>query len=111
MNRGDVFIADLEPAVGSEANKRRPCLIVSNDANNKAAATVTVLPITSNVERVYPFEVLLDVELDRPCKVQAGQIRTISKHRLGGTPVARLGQNKMNLVDHALRLHLDLWVK
>ena len=108
MIRGDVYYADLDPAVGSEANKRRPCLIVSNDANNKAASTVTVLPITSSVERVYPFEVLLEAELDRPCKVQASQVRTISKRRLGGGPVARLPQETLKLVDHALRLHLDL---
>lgn len=108
INRGDVFIAQLNPVVGGEANKRRPCLIVSNDANNKAAGTVTVLPIISNVERVYPFEILLETELDRPCKVQASQVRTISKQRLEGRPVARLGADTMRSVDHALRLHLDL---
>ncbi len=49
------------PTVGSEVSKRRPVLIVSNDANNHAASTVTILPITSNVSRVYPFEVLLNL--------------------------------------------------
>jgi mRNA interferase MazF len=108
MTRGDVYYADLEPVVGSEASKRRPCVIVSNDANNRAASTVTVLPITSNVEQVYPFEVLLEKELDRPCKVQASQVRTISKRRLDAEPVARLGLPTVKLVDDALRLHLAL---
>ena len=108
MFRGDVFYADLDPSIGSEANKRRPCLIVSNDANNRAANTVTILPITSNVENVLPFEVLLESELARPCKVQAGQIRTISKERLSGAAVARLADEKMALVDEAVRLHLNL---
>lgn len=68
-------------------DKRRPVLIVSNDANNRAASSVTILPITSNVSRIYPFEVVLepkDSGLPKPSKVQAQQIRTISKQRLSG---------------------------
>ncbi len=57
MKRGEIYHADLSPTVGSKTNKRRPVLIVSNDANNRAASTVTVLPITSNTSRVHPFEV------------------------------------------------------
>jgi len=60
MRRGEIYYADLGRTVGSEINKRRPVLIVSNDANNHAAGTVTVLPITSNTSRVYPFELLID---------------------------------------------------
>ena len=108
MVRGDVFYADLDPRVGSEASRRRPCLIVSNDASNRAASTITILPITSRVDRVYPFEVLLETELKRPCKVQASQIRTISKERLVGTAVVRLADDTMQLVDEAVRLHLNL---
>jgi mRNA interferase MazF len=59
MKRGDIYYANLSPALGSEMDKRCPVLIVSNDANNRAASTVTILPLTSNVSRVYPFEVLL----------------------------------------------------
>jgi mRNA interferase MazF len=55
MKRGEIYYANLSPAVGSEMDKRRPILIVSNDANNRAANTVTILPITSNVTRIYPF--------------------------------------------------------
>jgi mRNA interferase MazF len=55
MKRGEIYYANLSPAVGSEMHKRRPILIVSNDANNRAANTVTILPITSNVTRIYPF--------------------------------------------------------
>ena len=73
MRRGDIVYADLSPTVGSEINKRRPLLIVSNDANNRAASTVTVLPITSGIARVYPFEVALspaDSGLPKESKVQ-----------------------------------------
>ncbi len=63
MKRGEIRYADLSPTVGAQGNerpnKRRPVLIVSNDANNRGASTVTVLPITSNLTRVYPFEVAL----------------------------------------------------
>ncbi len=86
MKRGEIYFANLSPAVGSEMDKRRPVLIISNDANNNAASTVTILPITSNVSRVYPFEVLLQPEdsgLVKPSKVQAQQVRTISKQRMG----------------------------
>jgi mRNA interferase MazF len=58
MKRGEIYYANLSPAVGSEMDKRCPVLIVSNDANNRAADTVTILPITSNVTRVYPSDSL-----------------------------------------------------
>ena len=59
MKRGEIYFANLDPAVGSEIKKKRPVLIVSNNANNKTASTVTVIPVTSNTTKVYPFEVLL----------------------------------------------------
>ncbi len=111
MKRGEVYYADLNPTVGAEINKRRPVLIVSNDANNRAASTVTVLPITSNVARVYPFEVALSRDesgLPKDSKVQAQQIRTIAKQRITGRAVGRLNDAKMRAVEAALRLHLAL---
>jgi mRNA interferase MazF len=74
MRRGEIYYADLSPTVGSEINKRQPVLIVNNDANNRAASTITVLRITSNVSRVYPFEVLLapkESGLSKSSKTQA----------------------------------------
>ncbi|MBO3460225.1 type II toxin-antitoxin system PemK/MazF family toxin [Aetokthonos hydrillicola Thurmond2011] len=111
MKRGDIFYADLSPTVGSEIDKRRPVLIISNDANNRAATTVTVLPLTSNVNRVYPFEVLLSPEdsgLPKPSKVQAQQIRTISKERIASEVIGSLNKELMVLVDAAVKLHLGL---
>jgi mRNA interferase MazF len=111
MRRGEIYYADLTPSVGSEINKRRPVLIVSNDANNRVASTVTVLPITSNVSRVYPFELLLtprESGLPKPSKAQAQQIRTISKERVRGGAVGRLNVALMRKAEDAMRLHLDL---
>jgi Growth inhibitor len=111
MKRGEIYYANLSPTVGSEIDKRRPVLVVSNDANNRAANTVTILPITSNVTRVYPFEVLLNPEdsgLSKPPKVQAQQVRTISKQRITSDAVGSLSEEIMQLVNAALKLHLDV---
>lgn len=85
MKRGEIYYANLNPAVGSEMAKRRPVLVVSNNANNRTANIITILPITSNVTKVYPFEVLLSTEnsgLLKVSKVQAQALRTISKQRI-----------------------------
>lgn len=115
MRRGDICLVDLEPVRGSEASKRRPAVIVSNDGANLTAlrlgrGVVTVVPLTSNVERVYPFQVLLPhaaTGLDRDSKAQAEQVRSVDVDRIG----ARLGavpSAVMVQVDEALRLHLAL---
>ena len=111
MKRGEIYYAILSPTVGSEIDKRRPVLVVSNDANNRAANTVTMLPITSTVTRVYPFEVLLNPEesgLSKPSKVQAQQVRTISKQRITSDAVGSLSEQIMQLVNADLKLHLDV---
>src|ERR1700734_2224685 len=82
---------DLEPVQGSEANKRRPAVIVSNDGANATAArlgrgVITIVPVTSNIARVYPFEVLLraaQTGLQRDSKAQAEQVRAVSIQRVG----------------------------
>lgn len=115
MRRGDIHLVDLDPVIGSESNKRRPAVIVSNDGANLAAArldrgVVTVVPITSNLARVYPFQVRLPAAhtgLDRNSKAQAEQVRSVAVERIG----ARLGTVPGPLmleVDEALRLHLAL---
>lgn len=115
MRRGDIHFIDLDPSRGSEANKRRPAVIVSNDAANSTAArlgrgVITVVPVTSNTERVYPFQVLLpaaETGLERDSKAQAEQIRSVAVERVG----ERLGvvPNSIMLhIDEAIRLHLGL---
>src|ERR1700677_2995097 len=84
MRRGEIRLVDLDPVRGSEANKRRPAVIVSNDGANSTAArlgrgVVTVVPVTSSTDRVYPFQVLLPASgtgLDRDSKAQAEQVRS-----------------------------------
>ena len=115
IRRGDIVTVDFDPIRGTESNKRRPAIVVSNDIANATAGrlgrgVITVVPITSNVERVYPFQVLLTATptgLDRDSKAQAEQVRSVDVERLG----ERLGivpASRMVDLDEALRLHLDL---
>lgn len=111
MKRGEIWFADLSPTVGSEINKRRPVVIVSNNANNRAASTVTVLPITSNVDKIYPFEVALSIEasgLSKASKALAQQIRTIARDRIVGKCIGQLDHQTMDSINHTIRLHLAL---
>jgi mRNA interferase MazF len=115
MRRGEVRLVEFEPTRGAEANKTRPALIVSNDGANAIAdrlgrGVVTVLPLTSNTERIYTFQVFLpaaDSGLPRDSKVQAEQVRSVAVERVG----RRLGAvppGLMTEVDAALRVHLSL---
>ena len=86
-------------------------IIVSNDAANRAAALVTVVPLSSNVSNVHPFEVKLgarETGLSKDSKAMAQQVRTIDKARLGALRRRLVPALKMRQVDDALRLHLGL---
>src|SRR2546421_2361651 len=115
MQRGDVYLVALDPARGSESDKVRPAVVVSNNAANRTAerngrGVVTVVPVTSNTDRVYPFQVLLPAGeggLTADSKAQAEQARSIDyerlRRRVGTVTPAKLGR-----LDEALRLHLAL---
>ncbi len=111
MKRGEIFFAALDPTRGSEIQKTRPVIIVSNDAANRAAALVTVVPLTSNLSSVHPFEVKLgarETGLSKDSKAMAQQVRTIDKARMGSVRKGLVPTAKMRQVDDALRLHLAL---
>ncbi|MBI1844819.1 MAG: type II toxin-antitoxin system PemK/MazF family toxin [Actinobacteria bacterium] len=115
MRRGEIRLVDLEPVRGAEADKRRPAIIVSNDGANTTAArlgrgVVTVVPVTSNVNRVYPFQVMLvasETGLHVDSKAQAEQIRSVTVERIGDR-VGVVPPAAMALLDEAMRLHLSL---
>ncbi|MEV5592540.1 type II toxin-antitoxin system PemK/MazF family toxin [Streptomyces sp. NPDC052496] len=115
MRRGDIYLVDLEPVRGSEANKMRPAVLVSSDAANRSVqragrGVLTVVPVTSNVTRVYPFQVLLaadDCGLPRDSKAQCEQVRAVSVERLGRR-VGSVPAQVLAGLDAALRRHLAL---
>ena len=115
MRRGDVVWVDLDPARSPEANKRRPAVVVSNDGANRVAeqlgrGVVTVVPVTTNTTRVYPFQVLLPGDrcgLPQTSKAQAEQIRAVSIDRIGKV-AGRVPPDLVEELDRAIRLHLAL---
>lgn len=115
MLRGEIRLVDLDPVRGSQADKRRPAVVVSNDHANAVAArlgrgVVTVVPVTSSVERVYPFQVLLPAPqtgLRVDSKAQAEQVRSVAVERIGPL-IGRVPVALMTVLDDALRLHLQL---
>ena len=115
MLRGEIRLVDLDPVRGSEANKRRPAVIVSNDRANAIAARpgragVTVVPISSDAQRVFPFQVFLSADatgLRHDSKAQAEQVRSLDAERIGAV-LGVAPPQAMRELDDALRLHLDL---
>lgn len=115
MLRGEIWQVDLDPARGNEANKRRPAVIVSNDRANASATrlgrgVVTVVPVTSNTDRIYPFQVAIQAAgsgLSVDSKAQAEQVRSVSTQRLVQR-IGRISPVELAGLDDALRLHLAL---
>ena len=115
MLRGEIRMVDLDPVRGSEASKRRPAVIVSNDGANTTAArlqrgVITIVPVTSNVARIYPFQIMLPAErcgLPMDSKAQAEQVRSIAVERVG-RQVGQLPASLVSDLEDALRLHLGL---
>lgn len=115
MRRGEIRIVNLDPVIGAEAAKSRPAVIVSNDGANTTAArlgrgVLTVVPITSNTKRIYPFQVLLTAAatgLELDSKAQAEQVRSVAVERIGDL-VAQVPIDLMDDIEQALRIHLGL---
>lgn len=110
IKRGEIYWVNLDPTIGAEIQKTRPAVVVSNDLNNIHAQTVTVLPLSTSVEKIYPFEVMLEPGVfgnKEAGKVKANQIRTVDKRRLERL-VGFLPKTLMDRVEQAMRLHLGL---
>ena len=109
--RGEIYLVSLDPTVGSEISKTRPALIISNDINNQYGETVTVIPITTALEKIYPFEALLPLGeggLTKKSKAKCNQVRTIDKIRLIKS-IGQLDESRLNEIEKALLIHLGMY--
>ena len=106
MRRAEVWWVSFEPSVGGEIRKKRPAVIISNDAANRYLNRVQVVPMTSRTDRVYPSEALVRVNR-RQSKAMADQLTTVSKRRLMNR-MGKLSAPDMSKVEHAVMLQLGL---
>jgi mRNA interferase MazF len=108
LYRGEVYMVAFDPVVGSETGKTRPAIVIQNDLANRSSPTVTVIPTTSQVTRVFPFQVRLEAGeggLERTSKALCEQIRTVSRARFRDR-LGRVSDRTMAEIRRALDRHL-----
>jgi mRNA interferase MazF len=106
MKRGEVWWVEFDPSIGSEIRKTRPAIILSNDAANRNLSRVVVIPLSSNVARLYPGEALVTVA-GKQSKAMADQIMAADKMRLKDR-IGILSRQDMAEVEEAIKVHLGL---
>jgi mRNA interferase MazF len=106
IERGDVYWVDFEPSVGGEIKKVRPAIVLSNNAANTHLNRIQVVPITSNIERLYPGEALVSLNAEKR-KAMADQLTTASKQRMGKR-IGALSATDLVKVEDAVLLQLGI---
>lgn len=106
MKRGEVWWVSFPSPVGGEIQKERPAVIVSNDIANRLLHRIQVVPLASNVDRLYPSEAYVTVN-NIQHKAMADQLTTISKKRITNQ-MGTISQSDMQAVERAIKVQLGL---
>lgn len=106
MKRSEVWWVNFDPSIGGEIKKKRPAVIVSNDASNRFLNRVQLVPLTSKTDRLYPSEAVVVFE-GKESKAMADQLATVSRARLFRR-AGILSQEDMRKVEEAIRMQLDI---
>jgi mRNA interferase MazF len=106
IERGEVYWVDFEPSLGGEIKKIRPAIVLSNNAANTHLNRVQVVPITSNTDRIYPGEAIININGEKR-KAMADQLTNASKQRLG-KKIGSLSKDDMSKIEVAILLQLGI---
>ncbi len=108
LKRGDVYWVNFDPSIGGEITKIRPAVVISNNANNRYANRVQVVPVTSNTEKIYPTETMVFIG-SKKAKAMADQLTTVSKLRIKDK-ITSLTNIEISDIERAIKLQLGLSV-
>ncbi len=106
IKRGEIYMVDLDPVIGSEQGGIRPAVVLQNDVGNTHSPTIIIAPMTSKLKNL-PTHVNVENILDLTSQVQLEQIRTIDKKRVFRY-LGTLNDKQMERVDKAFKLSMDL---
>ncbi len=109
--KGEIYLVNFDSTIGHEVKKKRPALIISNDIHNQYSPLVTVAPLSSNIDRVYPFEVYISkgmAGLNDNSKIMIIQLRSIDKKRLLNKIGTIEDKEILNQIDRVIGEHFGL---
>ena len=106
MKRGEVWWINFDPSVGGEVKKKRPAVIISNDTSNKYLNRFQVVPLSTNVSKIYPSEAKIRFD-GKACKAMCDQLTTVSKLRIINK-AGKINEQDMKKIEKSIKIQLDL---